>query len=188
MGSDLEKFLESSKRYLNEKEKLEMSRRAFIDYLKLQITSHALTVGTIDKLRRARISTNRQKYLMKEHVVVATCARHYVVSFTVYCKTSFWTNLPYFVDKSPIILRTNIPRKWGQISIENDSFSGITRILLQIQGYLLIFPKICPFLTITIVFLGGFAARQVMEKIKIKKDQIIKKEPFLLLIQLKLNL
>ena len=166
MGSDLEKFLESSKRYLNERERLGMSSRAFIDYLKLQITSHAATVGTIDKLRRARICIDKStKYLMKEHVVVATCARHYVVSFTVYCKTSFWTNLPYFVDKSPIILRTNIPRKWGQISIENDRFWEITRILLQIQGYLLIFPKICPFLTITIAFLGGFAARQVMEKI-----------------------
>ena len=37
MGSDLEKFLESSKRYLNEREKLGMSPRAFIDYLKLKL-------------------------------------------------------------------------------------------------------------------------------------------------------
>ena len=121
MGSDLEKFLESSKRYLNERERLGMSSRAFIDYLKLQITSHALTVGTIDKLRRARICIDKStKYLMKEHVVVATCARHYGVSFTVYCKTSFLDKSPifcgqishHFEDKYPTEMRTNLHWKW----------------------------------------------------------------------------
>ena len=152
-----------------------MQSTAFIVHMS-QIKSHTLIwidIITTKYAAREFVSTNKQKIWWRS--TLSWLRARDITSSISLCtaKRLFWTNLPYSVDKSPMTLRTNIPRKWGQISIENDGFSEITRILLQIQGYQLTFPKICRFLTITIAFLGGFAARQVMEKIVCKINKLI---------------
>ena len=74
----------------------------------------------IDKIRRAKICIDKTiKDLMKEHVVVATCAHCYVFNLTMYCKTSFVDKSPIFCgqishdfeDKYPTEMRTNLHRK-----------------------------------------------------------------------------
>ena len=99
-----------------------------------------------------------------EAAVMDTCARlqaHSVITCTT--KHVFWQISHDFGDKYPMTLTTNIPRERRQISVENDGFWEITRILLQIRCYLCrcsSFPQNLSISNHYFVFL-----RQVMEKI-----------------------
>ena len=99
-----------------------------------------------------------------EAAVMDTCARlqaHSVITCTT--KHVFWQISHDFGDKYPMTLTTNIPRERRQISVENDGFWEITRILLQIRCYLCrcsSFPQNLSISNHYFVFL-----RQVMEEI-----------------------